>query len=82
MSNHGDEHDPEDQARRALLDLAKAEANLRHALLARSVEGTDHVAMATRALDEARAAFERVGHARPKVISGVAEGEAKSWGSH
>ena len=75
------EHDDE-RARRAILDLAKAEANLRHALLARSVEGIDEVAAAARALDEARAAFERAGHARPRMISGAPEGEAKSWGSH
>lgn len=82
MPEGEDPHDEDEQARRAILHLAKAEANLRTALLARSVEGVDEVAAAARALDEARAAFERTAHARPKVMPGPPEGEAKSWGSH
>ena len=70
----------DDTAQRAILNLAKAEANLRHALLARSVEGVDGVAAAERALHHAQAEFEKVAQARPKMIS--ESREAKSWGSH
>ena len=74
------EGEDDEAARRAILDLAKAETNLRQALLARSVEGVDAVAAAERALHDAQAAFEKVAHPRPRVISG--EREPKSWGSH
>lgn len=65
--------------RRAMRDLARAEANLRHDVLAPSAEGIDHVAAAERALD-ARAAGGRVAPARPR--GGATESEGKSWGSH
>ena len=70
----------EEAARRAVLDLARAEANLRQALLARSIEGVDHVAAAERALEAARVEFEKLAHPRPRVVPG--EPPAKSWGSH
>lgn len=72
--------DEDERAQRAILDLAKAEANLRQALLARSIEGVDHVAAAEGALAEARAVFERVAHPKPRTVT--LEREVKSWGSH
>lgn len=70
----------DEDASKALLDLAKAEAHLREALLARRVEGEDRVAEASRELDAARTAYERVTHARPRTLP--TDRDVKSWGSH
>lgn len=70
----------DDEASKALLDLAKAEAHLREALLTLRVEGQDHVAEAARELDAARTVYARVTHARPRTIP--TDRDAKSWGSH
>ena len=75
MDDDGDE----DAMRRAILDLARAEANLRQAVLARSIEGVDDVAAAQKALDAARETFEKVAHPKPRVVAGE---DVKSWGSH
>lgn len=72
--------DEDDRQRKAILDLARAEAHLREALLARRVEGVDDVAAATRALAEARERFEAAAHPRPRTLP-IKE-DSKSWGSH